>query len=37
MKTILYAKTIKDLLSQIKNNKSVQVVGGCTRLSKLPE
>ena len=37
MKTILYAKTIKDLLSQIKNNKGIQVVGGCTRLSELPE
>lgn len=37
MKTILYAKTTKDLLSQIKNNKGICVVGGCTRISELPE
>ncbi|MCQ2592650.1 MAG: FAD binding domain-containing protein [Treponema sp.] len=37
MKSILYAKNLHDLQTQMKNNKGLQIVGGCTRLEELPE
>lgn len=37
MKSVLFAKNISDLLTQLKNNKGLKVVGGCTGLEELPE
>ena len=36
-KTILYVKNSTDLLSVLKNNIGVQIVGGATRIEELPE
>lgn len=37
MKVILYANNISELLYQLKNNPGLKVIGGCTRLSELPD
>lgn len=37
MKSILYAKNISDLLTQLKNNQNLQIVGGCTGIEELPD
>lgn len=37
MKSILLAKNISELLYQLKINKGLKVVGGCTRIEELPE
>ena len=37
MKSILFAKNIQELFFQLKNNKELTVVGGCTELDELPE
>jgi len=36
-KQMLYARTVSELLSLLKNNKGAQIVGGCTSLETLPE
>lgn len=37
MKTVLRAKNTNELLRQLKNNQGIEVVGGCTRITSLPE
>ena len=37
MKSILFAKNISELFFQLKSNKELTVVGGCTHLDQLPE
>lgn len=37
MKSIYYAKDISELLYQLKTNKGLQVVGGCTKIEEIPE
>lgn len=37
MKSILVAKNISELIYQLKINKGLQVVGGCTNIKELPE
>lgn len=37
MKSILIAKNISELIYQLKINKGLQVVGGCTNITELPE
>ena len=37
MKSVLYAKNTSDLLTQLKNNKGLELVGGCTGIEQLPE
>ena len=37
MKSILFAKNLSELFFQLKNNKELTVVGGCTELDELPE
>ena len=37
MKSILFAKNLSELFFQLKNNKELNVVGGCTELDELPE
>ena len=37
MKSVLFAKNTLDLLSQLKNNQGLVVVGGCTGIEALPE
>lgn len=37
MKSVLFAKSTQDLLSQLKNNQGLEVVGGCTGIDVLPE
>ena len=37
MNSVLYAKNVSDLLSQLKNNKGLKIVGGCTAIEELPE
>ena len=37
MKSILFAKNISELFFQLKSNKELTVVGGCTQLDELPE
>lgn len=37
MSTILFAKTIQDLLYQVKTNNNLTIVGGCTNTDKIPE
>lgn len=36
-KIILSAKTVSDILYQIKNNQGLQIVGGCTAIKELPQ
>ena len=37
MKSILFAKNISELFFQLKSNKELTVVGGCTQIDDLPE
>ena len=37
MKSILFAKNLSELFFQLKSNKELTVVGGCTELDELPE
>ena len=37
MKSVLFAKNINDLLTQLKNNQGLQLVGGCTGIDVLPD
>lgn len=37
MKSILFAKNISELFFQLKSNKELTIVGGCTQLDELPE
>lgn len=37
MKSIFYAKDISELLYQLKTNKGLKVVGGCTKIEEIPE
>lgn len=37
MKSVLFAKNTQDLLSQLKNNQGLVVIGGCTGIDILPE
>ena len=37
MKSILFAKNISELFFQLKSNKELNVVGGCTQLDVLPD
>lgn len=36
MEAILYARNIQDLLTQLKNNQGLEVVGGCTKIENYP-
>lgn len=36
-KTLLFAKNISEVLYQIKNTPKLEIVGGCTQISALPE
>lgn len=36
-KTLLFAKNISEVLYQIKNTPKLEIVGGCTQISQLPE
>ena len=37
MKSILFAKNISELFFQIKSNKELEIVGGCTQIDELPD
>ena len=37
MKSILFAKNISELFFQLKGNKDLKIVGGCTQIDNLPE
>lgn len=37
MKTVLWAKNTNQVLRQLKTNKGLQIVGGCTRTNPLPD
>ena len=36
-KQMLYAKTVNDLLSLLKNNQGAVIVGGCTGIEEFPQ